>query len=203
MEAMQEIDIGTPQESAETELAKEVSATASESKDDILNSSDDGSELETDSGDETTDDDDEEDELQKFNGEQRQSLISAYHPEARADNFIDVQSRCAIRRDANGTIADEYHQTLPFMTKYEVTRILGMRASQLDDGAAAYIDPPPGIVDGYQIARQELLEKKVPFIIRRPLPDGKFEYWKAEDLEVLFPIASVAQQPNISIDSRS
>ena len=31
----------------------------------------------------------------------------------------------------------------------------------------------------------ELKEKKIPFIIRRPLPDNTFEYWKLQDLELI------------------
>ena len=31
----------------------------------------------------------------------------------------------------------------------------------------------------------ELKERKLPFIIRRPLPSGGSEYWKVEDLELL------------------
>ena len=31
----------------------------------------------------------------------------------------------------------------------------------------------------------ELKEKKIPFIIRRPLPDNSFEYWKLQDLELI------------------
>ena len=31
----------------------------------------------------------------------------------------------------------------------------------------------------------ELKEKKIPFIIQRPLPNGNAEYWALEDLEIL------------------
>jgi hypothetical protein len=33
-----------------------------------------------------------------------------------------------------------------------------------------------------QIAMKELREKKIPFIIRRYLPDGSFEDWRIQDL---------------------
>ena len=35
------------------------------------------------------------------------------------------------------------------------------------------------------IAEEELKQKKIPFIIRRPLPNGASEYWKVKDLEML------------------
>ena len=37
-------------------------------------------------------------------------------------------------------------------------------------------------VDPIQIAEKELLQNKIPFIIRRYLPDGSFEDWKVSDL---------------------
>jgi hypothetical protein len=32
---------------------------------------------------------------------------------------------------------------------------------------------------------KELEEKKMPFIIKRPMPNGGCEYWKLSDLEIL------------------
>jgi hypothetical protein len=40
-------------------------------------------------------------------------------------------------------------------------------------------------VDGYIIAELELREKKIPFIIRRPIPGGGCEYWSIRDLEIV------------------
>jgi hypothetical protein len=31
----------------------------------------------------------------------------------------------------------------------------------------------------------ELQKKKIPFIIKRPLPNGSNEYWKVSDLKML------------------
>ena len=41
------------------------------------------------------------------------------------------------------------------------------------------------IIDGYLIAQLELQQKVLPFIIRRPLPGGKSEYWRLADLELI------------------
>ena len=35
------------------------------------------------------------------------------------------------------------------------------------------------------IFEKELEEKKLPFIILRPMPDGSCEYWKLKDLEII------------------
>ena len=44
---------------------------------------------------------------------------------------------------------------------------------------------PENIIDGYIIAELELKEKKIPFIIRRPIPNGSCEYWHLKDLEII------------------
>ena len=36
--------------------------------------------------------------------------------------------------------------------------------------------------DPYRLAEIELSERKVPFIVRRYLPDGSYEDWKASEL---------------------
>jgi DNA-directed RNA polymerase I, II, and III subunit RPABC2 len=41
-----------------------------------------------------------------------------------------------------------------------------------------------GETDPLQIAMKELREKKIPLIIRRYLPDGTFEDWSIEELQI-------------------
>ena len=82
-------------------------------------------------------------------------------------------------------IDDPLHKTIPFLTKYEYTRIIGMRAKQIDNGAEIFVNPPKNIISGYNIALIELEENKLPFIIRRPIPGGGSEYWHVKDLEYI------------------
>lgn len=129
-------------------------------------------------------DDENEDEYYKFDEETRQTFLEDHHPESKIHNYEEILLLSKVVRNNDGIVIDDYHQTLPFLTKYERTRILGQRAKQLDDGANSFISVPQNIIDGYQIAELELEEKKIPFIIRRPLPNGNSEYWKIEDLEI-------------------
>jgi len=62
---------------------------------------------------------------------------------------------------------------------------LGERAKQLNAGAKPMVEVDINVIDGYLIALKEFEEKKIPFIIKRPLPNGGIEYWKFKDLEVL------------------
>ena len=38
--------------------------------------------------------------------------------------------------------------------------------------------------DPLKIAEKELAEKKIPLIIRRFLPDGSYEDWRADELQL-------------------
>jgi DNA-directed RNA polymerase subunit K/omega len=132
------------------------------------------------------DSDDEDDEyMQRFQESTRDNLVEYFHPESRTHNFEEVNAMTRITRDGTGAIADPLHRTLPFMTKYEKTRLLGIRAKQLNDGASPFVDVPTGVIDGYTIALMELEKKALPFIVRRPLPSGASEYWRASDLELI------------------
>ena len=73
-------------------------------------------------------------------------------------------------------------QTSRFLTKFERAKILGERAIQISNGEEVYIDIPEGIWDPLLIAEMELKQKKIPFIIRRYLPDGEYEDWDINEL---------------------
>lgn len=76
--------------------------------------------------------------------------------------------------------------TSPFMTKFEKAKIIGVRAVQISKNAPLYLNSD-NIAnmnwDPITIAEKELAEKRIPFIIRRYLPDGSFEDWKLNELK--------------------
>jgi len=138
-----------------------------------------------DEDDDDEDDDQDENYLQKFNDTMKRNIISEHHPELEFHNSDEVEMLSIVTRNENGVIVDPLHRTLPFITKYERARILGERARQLDAGATAMVDVDPSIIDGYLIALKEFEQKKIPFILKRPLPSGGCEYWPVKELEVL------------------
>ena len=81
----------------------------------------------------------------------------------------------------HGTESKERIST-PFMTKYERARVLGTRAMQISRNAPVFVELEPNETDPLLIAEKELREKKIPFIIRRFLPDGTYEDWPISDL---------------------
>ena len=131
------------------------------------------------------DDDDDESKLKKFDKDVREDYLVNFHPESLIQNYDEIYNLARVVRDANGVIVDSLHRTLPMLTKYEKTRILGQRAKQINDGATPFVKIPENVIDGYLIAIRELEEKKIPFIIRRPLQNRGSEYWMVEDLEIV------------------
>lgn len=67
------------------------------------------------------------------------------------------------------------------LTKYERARVLGARALQLSNGAQPMVRVD-GIPDVMDIAKKELREYKLPFIVRRKLPDGSYIDVKLSDM---------------------
>ena len=148
-------------------------------------SSHDDDDDENEEEDDDDDDDDDENHLQKFDSELKKKYIASFHPESLSYNNEETESMSHVTRNDAGTIIDPFHKTLPFLTKYEKTRILGIRTKQLNEGAKPYVDVNPTIIDGYIIAQLELEHKKLPFIIRRPIPNGSSELWRLQDLEII------------------
>lgn len=132
-----------------------------------------------------SDDDDMDKKLKKFDSEVRDDYLANFHPEYMMQNYDEIYNLARVVRDDRGIIVDELHKTLPLLTKYERTRVLGQRAKQINDGAMPFVKVPEGVIDGYLIALKELEEKKIPFIIRRPLPNRGSEYWHLEDLQII------------------
>ena len=141
-------------------------------------------ENEYESDDDDSDDDDDQ-YLQKFDKDLRKKIVQDYHPELIIHSNEDIQAYTKIVRNEQGVIVDPLHTTLPFVTKYERARILGERAKQINAGAKPLVKIDKDIIDGYLIASKEFEEKKIPFIIKRPLPNGGCEYWKCKDLEII------------------
>jgi|UniRef100_A0A6C0CVJ7 DNA-directed RNA polymerase subunit K/omega len=141
--------------------------------------------LETSDEEEDDDDDDDTQYLQKFNSEINKNYIMEHHPECVINNYDEISSLTSVIRDKNNNIIDDLHRTLPYLTKYERARILGQRAKQINSGAKVFVKVPENIIDGYLIAQMELEQKRIPFIIKRPIPGGGCEYWNLKDLEIV------------------
>ena len=133
----------------------------------------------------TESEDEDESYFQKLETDLQTKELLVYHPELMQNNYDEIKALCKITRNKDGNIIDPLHITLPFLTKYEKARVLGVRSKQLNNDADSFIDVPTNMISGILIAEDELKQKKIPYIIRRPLPNGACEYWKLEDLEIV------------------
>ena len=69
------------------------------------------------------------------------------------------------------------------LSRYEKTKIIGMRLEQIARGAKPLVDlTNKKITNIRDIVLLELEQRKIPFMIARTLPNGTKEYWKLEDM---------------------
>lgn len=80
---------------------------------------------------------------------------------------------------------DTNHRSLPFLSIFEKTKILGMRTNQLAQGARPFITVPEYITDVNEIARLELEQRRLPIIIKRHMPDGSYEKFRLSDMMLI------------------
>jgi len=80
--------------------------------------------------------------------------------------------------DNDDRITDNY------MTTYEKVRIIGIRTKQIAMGAKVMIKYT-GKPSALELAKLELENKMTPFIIKRPLPNNKYELWKISELNII------------------
>lgn len=88
-----------------------------------------------------------------------------------------------------------------YLTKFEVARIVGERAKQIANGAALSLpsssagrdametaertsDPRSLAVDPVMMAKYDLVQKRIPMLLRRTWPDGSVETIPVKDLMV-------------------
>jgi DNA-directed RNA polymerase subunit K/omega len=113
-----------------------------------------------------------------------------FHPESILDYADSIKPKVPLRA-AMPTVSDlkkhldDNHRTQPFLSVFEKTKILGFRANQLAQGARPYIPVPEHVSNVLEIAKLELEQRRLPFIMKRPMPDGSFEYWRLSDLLII------------------
>ncbi|ORC91862.1 putative DNA-directed RNA polymerase subunit [Trypanosoma theileri] len=97
----------------------------------------------------------------------------------------------------------EERRSSVYLTKYEVARIVGERARQIVNGTSMFLhnrsnagersalelaerctDPHSSLVDPVFIAKNDLLQGRIPMIVRRTWPDGRSEYIPVSELLV-------------------
>ena len=166
----------TDEETSEDESSSESSDESLEQKEE--EESDDGEDY-------SSEDEDPSYYFKKIERKIDNNILEQSHPEIMNINSEEMMALSKCVKNKAGIVVDLLHQTLPFLTKYERAKVLGIRAKQLDTGSKPFINITEQMINSYTIASEELQQKKIPFIIRRPLPNGASEYWKIEDLDLI------------------
>jgi|UniRef100_A0A6C0BP24 DNA-directed RNA polymerases I, II, and III subunit RPABC2 len=91
---------------------------------------------------------------------------------------FDIIGKTIIKHDPNK------NETMPFLSIYEKTSMIGLRLSQLSLGAKSVLTSEQlELCDGIkEIVYKELETRKIPFMVKRTLPNDVVEYWNIEDL---------------------
>jgi DNA-directed RNA polymerase I, II, and III subunit RPABC2 len=112
-------------------------------------------------------------------------VLYKYHPETVVDYVETIIPRVPLQQAPPDAGGDKNHMSPPFLTVFERTKILGTRTNQLAEGARPFVTVPEYMTNPLDIAKLELEQRRLPFIVKRPMPDGTFEYWRLSDLMIL------------------
>ena len=126
------------------------------------------------------DDDESENEIIDDDDDEQECLVEKIIEDD--NDFFDNNNEDNIKQDIIEKIVDSIDRISPNrLTKYEMVRILGERTKQLTLGAKPMIKNYQSL--GYdKIAEEELKLNMIPYKIKRPLPNGKFEIWTLNEL---------------------
>ena len=73
-------------------------------------------------------------------------------------------------------------KTSPFLTKFEKTKLIGIRAQMISNGSEPVVNVPAHIHDSIDIAELEFEKKCLPLFIKRYINDNEYELWRPEDM---------------------
>ena len=138
---------------------------------------------------------DEEGDVDMEVGEDGEEGFVAESRDCHAKNIKKDKDKIVLDDDDSTLYAKLEYQRIPdnervsdkYITYYEFVRILGIRSQQFNLGAKPLVSgvdhlPSP------KMAYVELMAKMTPFIIRRHLPNKKYEEWKIHEMEIIHEI---------------
>lgn len=110
------------------------------------------------------------------------NFLNTHHPECRLDYLEQTLAKLPLSSFPPDHGSDNRHRSVPYLTPFEKTKMIGFRANQLAQGSRPFVIVPSHMTDVLEIARLELEQKRLPYIVKRPMPDGTFEYVRLSDL---------------------
>lgn len=108
------------------------------------------------------------------------------------NNKIDslLKTKAPVFDDVSKTLLtlDQPKVSKLLMNKYEFNQIIGLRTIQLASGMISFVKIDYNIKSNMElrkVALEELIQGKLPYIIKRPLPNNKYEYVRVKDLDLI------------------
>ena len=93
------------------------------------------------------------------------------------------------RKDVNESPKDT-RITREFYSKYEFVALLSIRTEQISQGARPLVGieglktSDPRFVEN--VAKREIEQRKLPFLVRRQMPDKTAEFWSVQEMETMW-----------------
>lgn len=91
--------------------------------------------------------------------------------------------------DSFANIDTTNYISLPIMTKYEFNLLIGLRTLHISRGATPFVELPENFtikrnMELRSIAIKELIDGRLPYIVKRCLPNNIIEYWPISKLNL-------------------
>lgn len=137
-----------------------------------------------------TDEDINDDDIEVFTEEEELLEVSEEEKEIKIEEIPTNECDDIEIFDENEVLSDEKEikgddrVSMNILSKYERTRLLGVRARLLMEGAKPLIKNYESL-SFEEIAELELKNKVIPLKIKKPFPNGYFEIWRVSELEIL------------------
>lgn len=132
--------------------------------------------------DEFDDEDDEEKEELVIDQDSEQDGCAIEDAINEDDEYFDNNDETELAAETSAEfVSKENRMSANRLTKYEMVRILGERTKQLTMGSKPLIKNHQGLSYD-KISELEFINNMIPFKIKRPLPNGKFEIWTLDEL---------------------
>jgi DNA-directed RNA polymerase subunit K/omega len=110
--------------------------------------------------------------------------FDAIEEEEEFDELEEDELEEEVVRERGRELTGLERRTLPKMTLYEATALIGVRAKMLATGAPSH--PRARGSDHIRIATHEFILRVIPLKIRRTHVNGDYEIWRLNEFEI-FP----------------
>lgn len=132
--------------------------------------------------DDEDEDDDEEDEEKDINYDVENTACNIDEIIDDDNEYFENNEGVEVTSEqGNEYLTKENRISVNRLTKYEMVRILGERTKQLTMGAKPLIKNYHHLSYD-KVAEEEFILNVIPYKIKRPLPNGKYEIWTLDEL---------------------